>query len=130
MSAAITQERMSDEFTKYHLTGPWPNYPLIHHFSGPDRGGPHDHPWPFRVTVLSGGYVERIYEPDLSGWKDVIRGEGDCFAVPAERIHSITRLLVPDCWTFVYRLNPGEPDKPWRHYDEAVQSFDQIHDAK
>ena len=97
-------ERMSAEFIKYHVGAPLPFPAVFHHFTAPDRDGPHDHPWAFRSTILSGRYVEAIYsiEPDGRWEMEVIEREaGSCHHVPADRIHRIIDLPDGDCWTLI-----------------------------
>lgn len=89
----IRYERMSAEFEKWHLEGR-----SLHHFTGPDRGGPHDHPFDFETTILSGGYVERIYQPD-GQWQDVKRLPGTSHTVAAECVHEIITVPPEGCWT-------------------------------
>ncbi len=44
---------------------------LLHRFFAPDDDGSlHDHPWPFRTRILSGGYVEFLPPIDWSEWVD------------------------------------------------------------
>lgn len=112
----IGLERMSDELMKYHISNgedtPWPFTPVFHHFTGPDRGGAHDHPFPFRVFIIAGGYIERIYEHQYNGrYKphEVSRKAGDSFWVPATRIHEIVRLTHGECWTMIL------PSKAYRN---------------
>lgn len=119
------KERMNDHFVKYHVNRPgiWtgPGFTIgverpgvFHHFTaadGPDSE-PHNHPWPFRSTILAGGYVEEVFTPPLAG--DTIKVErsvGDEFEVEAETVHRIIRLFGSDCWTFIepgaYAQQPG-----------------------
>lgn len=104
---AIQHERMSGEFEKFHLNAdgsePWPFRPVLHHFTGPDKGGPHDHPWDFTSYVLKGLYVERVYEVHADGWefKDYVRSEGTCHTVKAGCIHEIIHVENNECWTMV-----------------------------
>lgn len=95
----IREEVMGPHFTKYHIEG-LPFAAVLHHFTAPDGGHIHDHPWGFRSTVLAGGYVELVYHP--SGWHEAVeRAEGDTFEIAATHIHTIVRLLEKECWTLV-----------------------------
>lgn len=107
---SIGLERMSDELTKYHISNgedtPWPFTPVFHHFTGPDTGGPHDHPFGFRVFVIAGGYKERMWVPNpmRNGTYMPVtlsRLPGDSFKVPADCIHEIVSLPWGECWTMI-----------------------------
>lgn len=103
----VVTERMSDEFTKFHINGlPFPA--VIHHFTGSDKGLPHDHPWGFLSFVLSGGYIERIYQRTGS-FHDVHRRPGDTFRIAATHIHEIIELPQGECWTLVL-------PQPWERH--------------
>lgn len=54
----IREEIMSPDFTKFHLEGPWPFHAVMHRFTQPDHGDPHDHPWSFRSNIGFG--INRI----------------------------------------------------------------------
>jgi len=97
----MRHERMSDEFEKWHLDEGL----AIHHFTGPDKGGPHDHPWDFTSTVLKGMYIERIYHPELGSVGLTTRIEGDTFRIHAEHIHEIAAVSEGGCYTLV-RFGP------------------------
>ena len=103
----IDQEPMNGDFTKYHLRGPWPFHPVLHHFRAPDHGDPHDHPWPFRSVVLAGGYVEEVFSLDGSS-SLVRRNVGESFVIPAGHIHRIVELPEGECWTLITALGPQE----------------------
>lgn len=93
------RERMSDEFEKWHIIG-LPFGCALHHFTGVDRGDAHDHPFAFTSHILSGGYVEDIYNADGSCGA-VERQPGTCHSVVAEHIHRIVELPQGQCWTLV-----------------------------
>lgn len=85
-----TFESMSGVFHKVHLSNLPPNA-ILHTFTGPDTGEPHDHPFSINVTVLAGGYDEAIYP--LSGKPKLVRRrQGDQFIIPFNRIHLIVKL--------------------------------------
>ena len=99
-------EKMNRRFTKYHLDGPWPFAAVMHRFSGPDLGDPHDHPWSFHSFVLSGGYTEEVFRPDgTSFFAD--HAPGSSHFVNASTIHRIVRLH-DICWTLIL---PGPPER-------------------
>jgi hypothetical protein len=63
----VTTERMSDQFTRLHLEGG--KFPItLHHFTGPELGDAHDHPYAFTTTILAGGYVEEVWRRGKDGW--------------------------------------------------------------
>ena len=104
----ITVERMNDHMTKLHLG----DGRVVHRFSaadGPDSD-PHDHPWPFSSRIISGGYVEQVF--DLSNPAappvEIERRPGDEFRNEAGTIHRIIRLLEPECWTVI---TPGPHER-------------------
>ena len=101
----IRIERMSDEFTKYHLLG-LPRSIVLHHFTDRDKGSPHDHPWGFKSIVLFGGYTERVYHmtEDKKVWwtEEIERREGDIFEIDAEHVHELIHLPQGQCLTSVF----------------------------
>ncbi len=113
--SAVTYERLSDEFAKVHLS---PGRAL-HIFTGPDRGGPHDHPFSIEAEVLSGGYVERIWSPHTMGHVDCVRNPGDRFTIPAWRIHEIVALPTGECVTMARYGEAYRKTRFWR-FDRAI----------
>ena len=118
-------ERISDEFTKYHLNheGLLPFYPVLHHFTAPDNSDwndAHDHPWSFTSYVLKGGYVEDVYEVFPNGdWRmeSFYRAPGTVHHVSARHIHRITHLPEGECWTLVV-AGPQERETHFWKFDE------------
>ncbi len=102
---------MSNEFTKHHIEGA-PFNAVLHHFTAPDVGGPHDHPWGFTVHVLKGGYIEKVYNIKGNKWttKLVKHKPGDLFKIKATHIHEIVEVLGYECWTLVL---PKEWERDW-----------------
>lgn len=51
---------------------------FLHNIRLPDEGRDfHDHPWPFRTTILSGGYAEKVlYENSVHGAGDRLHFRG------------------------------------------------------
>jgi len=96
----IRQEKMSDQFTKYHLEG-LPFSAVLHHFTDSDKGYPHDHPFGFTTHILKGSYVEKIYYPDLDSSEVIHRKQGSSHFVAATLIHEIIELPDGDCWTII-----------------------------
>lgn len=91
----IEFERMSDVFWKIHLKDLGL---ILHRFWGPDMGDAHDHPFDIHITILEGGYAERVWLPDGSSERHV-RQPGDQFVTPATKIHRIEHLLDGPCLT-------------------------------
>ena len=93
------EERMSDEFTKFHVRNA-PFYAVFHRFTAPDKGGPHDHPWGFTTKIIKGSYVERRYY--LDGSTEIFhRKLNDSFEMDAKTIHRIVSLPDGECWTMI-----------------------------
>jgi hypothetical protein len=107
---------MSDEFEKWHLG----DGRVLHRFTGPDRGGPHDHQFAIDIEVLTGGYTERVWQPDGSS-KTVERRSGDRFRIEAEHIHEIVSLTNGDCLTIAEYGSPVRECRFWR-FDGAPRS--------
>jgi hypothetical protein len=120
-------EPMGDAFTKYHLGGeqaPWPFFPVIHHFTAPDLGDPHDHPWAFTSHVLQGRYVEEVFHLSADGsWSSEIitRLPGTSHSVVATHIHRLIDLPDGDCWTCVMAGSVERETRFWR-FDDGVRS--------
>jgi len=103
----IRTEHMNDWFTKYHIEGPWPFNPVFHRFTRADgNGDPHDHPWPFRSVILSGGYREEVFDLSGKSWF-VDRYVGDSFVNEADHIHRIVELFEDECWTMILPQEGG-----------------------
>lgn len=99
MQITLNHEPMSPVFDKWHLNG-LPRAAVLHRFTAPDHGDPHDHPWAFRSFVLSGGYVEQVF--DLDGTSRTFkRMQGDSFFIFADHIHRIIELPAGECWTLI-----------------------------
>lgn len=106
----IRHEPMSPIFDKFHIEG-LQFGAVIHHFTEPDTGDPHDHPFDFTTHILSGGYIERVYSIDSTDgdfrYKDIHRKPGAAHAVKATDIHQIISLPDGECFTLMI---PG----PWK----------------
>lgn len=90
-------ESMSGVFHKIHVQGA-PSCFVLHEFTGPDEGDPHDHPFDIEVTILKGGYIERIWSIE-GHHADFHRVPGDSFTIPHDRIHRIVALMDGPCLT-------------------------------
>lgn len=111
----IDREVMGPHFTKFHIRGEWPFHPVFHRFSATDGGLPHCHPWSFRTFIISGGYVEEIYNLETGFVEERFNKPGDSLFIPATHIHRIIELPEGECWTLILP-QPGPPRDP-RFYD-------------
>lgn len=100
----IREERMSGAMTKYHVGGLRRSV-VFHRFEDIDRGDCHDHPFSLDIKIISGGYIERIWNRDGRSW-EYRREPGDSFIIPATHIHLMIELLDGPCETMIM---PG----PW-----------------
>ena len=99
----IREERMAPHLLKVHLGGRG----VVHYMTAPDHGDPHDHPWPFVSTILTGGYIEEVFAHD--GTSELVhRRPGDRFTIGAGHIHRIVELPEGECLTFII---PGEAER-------------------
>ncbi len=98
----LTEEIMSDVFTKYHIKG-LPFDAVLHRFTAPDKGDPHDHPFGFTSFILKGSYVERDYQiMDGKCYVGYVHHkEGSVHRVEAKDIHQIVELPEGECWTLI-----------------------------
>lgn len=96
-------ERMNGGMVKLHLGTP--DKPrVVHWFTHPDHGDPHDHAqFGFWSTILEGSYVEERYRTDGS-FERIHRRKGDRFYVDPDAIHRIVGLPDGETWTLI------EPD--------------------
>jgi len=92
----ITQEVMSEAMLKVHLGEGL----VVHRFNAPDHGHHHDHPWPFKSTIIRGGYVEEVMNRDGS-IETVERLPGQQFLIEPMHIHRIIHLFEPVVWTCI-----------------------------
>ena len=114
----IHQEEMNCHFLKLHV----PGLGVLHRFTaadGPDNE-PHDHPFAADIVILSGGYVEQVFdlEQPHDPPREVERREGDRFLNEAGTIHRIIRLTAPEVWT-LFRPGPHERKSGFYRFDEA-----------
>lgn len=95
----ISRNEGEDYIHRWHLLKtPWFKI-YLHKFCGPDEDlHGHDHPWNSWIFMLKGGYWEDIY--DSHRLKDMrLRTAPSLRRMPAETIHSITKLTTPTVWT-------------------------------
>ena len=104
----LEHEKMNEGFEKFHIRGLMyqgnPFYAVIHHFTGPDEGDPHDHPFGMDITLLKGEQLERIFWKKNDGtWRDKLfhRHEGSSRYVQANTIHRIESLPDGECYTLM-----------------------------
>ena len=111
----IRIERMHPGMVKVHL-GTLDKPRVIHWFSHPDHGDPHDHrQWGFWSEVKAGSYIEERYQLDGT-FERIHRKPGDRFYVEPEAIHRIVELPEGECWTVI------EPD-PHTGQDSAFYQW-------
>lgn len=105
-------ERMSDQFTKVNFQIGKFSFAL-HHFTGPDIGHPHDHPFAFTTTILKGGYIEEVWKKNGNYWWSTMihRKPGTSHRVEAGDIHKIISLPEGECVTSVEWEDFGEDRK-------------------
>ena len=119
-TAIVRVERMSPAFIKYHLD----DGRALHRFVRPEpHSDPHDHPWSFETTILSGGYVEEVFtfRPD-GGWRSTLveRLPGSCHLIAADHIHRIVALPHGESWTIV-RSGPHERKTLFWRFGDTVE---------
>jgi len=122
MDISVVEEKMSDEFTKFHLKG-FPFDAVVHKFTEPDKGYPHDHPFGFTTYILKGSYLERIYDKDGNSM-EIIRESGTCHFVPATLIHKIISLPDGDCYTIITPM-PKEREPGFWKFEDGKAYFKQ-----
>lgn len=100
-------EALSGHFHKWHLEG---TDLVIHRFTNADGPGAdfHDHPWPFFIHVLAGGYREEVLDPETGIITAHERRPGDVFRNEAATTHRITHMLAQECWTLFHYAGPTE----------------------
>ncbi|MEG3086161.1 hypothetical protein [Sphingomonas sp. PB4P5] len=118
----LHHERMSEAFEKWHVYG-LPIGAAFHHFTAPDLGDPHDHPWGFTSHVLAGGYVEEVFTVTPTGWTSELhhRQPGTSHTVLATHIHRIVELPAGECWTLV-TPGPAERETRFWRFGERIES--------
>jgi hypothetical protein len=104
----IRIECMNDHFTKLHVQVSKFGVTL-HHFTGPDLGDPHDHPFAFTTTILAGGYIEDVWRRGNDGWSSrlVHREPGTSHRVGARSVHRIVELPLGECVTSIVLHSEG-----------------------
>lgn len=101
----LRREEMSPAFSKWHVGG-MPFAAVLHRFSAPDHGFPHDHPWCFQSHILHGGYEEEVFDLHTGKSRMIERLPGSSHFVHASHIHRIPRLLDGECWTIIKPIGP------------------------
>lgn len=120
MRLTFKKEKMSNEFYKHHIRG-LPFGAVIHHFTAPDTGGPHDHPFGFTTHIIHGSYIERVYKIHNGNVivEDIHRQQGTSHYVPSETIHEIIALPHGDCFTLI-TPGPWERETHFWKFEEGV----------
>lgn len=123
----IEIEKLSDSFTKYHVRDA-PFYQVYHHFTAPDMGDFHDHPFDMQIEVKKGSYIEERLIDGTYFIETIYRKQGDRFTIPAKAIHKIIELPDGECWT---SMIPGLHCQDWGFYRfENGQAFRRNWDEK
>ena len=116
----VRAERMSPAFSKYHLD----DGRALHRFVRPEpHAHPHDHPWCFETTILSGGYVEEVFTFLPNGsWQSLLveRLPGSRHSIDANHIHRIIGLPHGESWTIV-QAGPAERKTSFWRFGDKVQ---------
>lgn len=117
----IREEIMSDEFTKHHIEG-LPFNAVLHHFTAPDKGGVHCHPFGFMSIVLHGSYVERVYDPIIWYKTTITRKKGDVFFIDKDHMHEIVSLPDGGCYTLILPDKWEKEPRFWKVQGNNVYS--------
>ena len=134
-------ERLADRVAreKHVITRTWSNLPYLtrwaligrrsegsravylHRFQRSDADEMHNHPWPFVLVILAGGYYERTPAPGWANGDGPTRlrwyGPGRVLVRPANWVHSV---VIPDgreAWTLILR---GRKCQSWGFFCPAV----------
>ena len=110
------EERMWDGMLKIHLHGDgW----VVHEFTLPDLGDPHDHPFRCVSRIIRGGYTEEIYGPE--GLVETVeRRPGDEFEIPHDRIHRIVHMPEGFCITAYKPMGPKVQEPGFYRWRDGV----------
>ncbi len=111
---------MSRAFLKCHLD----DGRALHRFVQPEPDAhPHDHPWSFETTILSGGYVEELFTILPNGkWQSayVERLPNSRHRIKATHIHRIVSLPQGESWTIV-EAGPHERTTFFWRFGETIR---------
>ena len=108
----LHHETLSPAFEKFHVQG-LPFAASFNHFTEPDTGDPHDHPFNFVTHIIKGFYIERIYNIDGS-YFDNKRVTGTAHYVPADMIHKIIEIPEGECYTLMIPEPKIRESRFWR----------------
>jgi hypothetical protein len=100
MEVTIITEELSPVFKKHHVKG-LPFDASFNEFTEPDTGDPHDHPFGFITHILSGGYIEEMYDAAKREFVIHHRNPGTSHLVKATDIHRIIELPTGHCVTLM-----------------------------
>ena len=127
-SRDFRHERMAPHMLKIHVP-PDAAPGVLHLFTAPDHGPHHDHPWPFRSTVIYGGYREEVLHPD--GRCEVIhRHPGDTFEIGPSHVHRIIDLPAGECLTFIEVLGPKVQEPGFYEWRDGVMHHRYWHEPE
>ena len=122
----MRKEKMSNEFTKYHLGIKESPVPFVlHKFTGVDRDTAHDHPFSFQTHILYGGYLEEVYtiHPDGTWSMQVVEhSPGTSHRVEATHIHRIIGLPAGECWTMIIPEPAVRETRFWKFGEDGIYS--------
>jgi len=112
MNLTTHRETLSPAFNKLHIEG-LPFNASFNHFTEPDTGDPHDHPFNFVTHIIKGSYIERIYDT-RGNFYTITRTLGSFHYVSADTIHKIIKIPEGECYTLMIpELKIREP-RFWR----------------
>lgn len=114
-------EHLGPHFTKFFIE---PNV-AIHHFTAPDLGDFHDHPFDIEVQILRGCYMEEVVAPTLDHVSFNWWSAGDRFIILADHIHRIAELTRGPVTTLATYGPWQRKSRFWRFGDKIeVRDYD------
>lgn len=112
-------EQLGPHFTKFFIA---PNK-AIHHFSAPDTGDFHDHPFDIEVRVLEGKYMEEVMRPGFTQPIRLTHYKGSFFVIRANHIHRTIDLFDGPCTTYA-TYGPWQRKSRFWRFGEKVERRD------
>jgi len=112
MNLPTHHEILSRAFEKFHVQG-LPFAASFNHFTEPDTGDPHDHPFGFTTYILKGCYEEKVYNTKGEFYTQT-HAHGTCHYVSANTIHQITKLPEGECYTLMIPEPKIRESRFWR----------------
>lgn len=146
----ITARNGTEPYLVRYILFKSPNFSVyFHRFMQSDDGVPHDHPWNFYSLVLSGGYVEYLYESGTLNEYVELRPPGSLAYRPAETVHRIEieriyslneieqapltcviLLKRRRVWGFLTKTETGHVWTDWRKYLDISPDDPQYHGSE